>query len=99
MMNGVCHDVSIEPQLMDLSREQFDLPRSSVTGNEARVDVSANGFWQRYQRAFFDGKVCNLLAPSYHIKSIGTTFTSLEKQKKRAYNERILQVEKETFTP
>ena len=100
MMNEICHDVSIEPQLIELSKEQScELPRSTVTGNEARADVSANGFWQRYQRAFFDVKVCNLLAPSYRLKSIGTTFASLEKQKKRAYNERILQIEKGTFTP
>ena len=99
MLKEVCHDVSIEPQLMDASKESSDLPSSSIKGLEARADISANGFWLRYQRAFFDVKVCNLLAPSYREKSITATLSSMEKQKKRAYNQRIMQVDNGTFTP
>lgn len=99
MMREVCHDVSTEPQLIDVSEESVDLPRSTITGNEARADISARGFWQRYQRAFFDVKVCNLLAPSYRAKSINTSLSAQEKRKKSAYNQRILEVERGTFTP
>ena len=53
LLKEVSHDVVIELILMDATKESSDLPRSSIKGNEARVDVSANGFWLRYQRAFF----------------------------------------------
>ena len=38
-------------------------------------------------------------APSYVDKSIDQVFNALEKEKKRAYNERVIQMEKGTFTP
>jgi len=53
----------------------------------------------RFQSAFFDVMVSNLMAPSYREISIATTLTALEKQKKRAYNQRIQEIERETFTP
>ena len=100
LLREVCHDVSLEPTLLDASSESKDLKQaSSFKGCDARADVSANGFWIRYQRAFFDVKVTNLIAPSYREKSICATFSSMEKQKKRAYNQRIQQVDKGTFTP
>ena len=43
--------------------------------------------------------MCNLIAPSYRKKSLSATFLSMEKQKKRCYNQRIQLVEKGTFTP
>lgn len=51
----------LKPHLFELSNDQSgDIQRSSITGNEAKADVSVNGFWQQYQRAFFDAKVRNL---------------------------------------
>ena len=38
-------------------------------------------------------------APSYVDKSIDQVYTAFEKEKKRAYNERVIQMEKGTFTP
>ena len=38
-------DVAIEPHLTPVTGE--NLPRSSNTGDDARLDVSARGFWQR----------------------------------------------------
>ena len=99
LLKEVSHDVTIEPALMNASQEAYDLPTSSVDGAEARADVSVRGFWLRYQRAFFDVKVCNLTAPSYREKSTSATLLSMEKQKKRCYNHRIQSVDKGTFTP
>ena len=68
LMKEVSYDVRVEPALLEVrSNEIEDLPKSAIKGNEARADVSADGFWLRYQRAFFDIKVCNLLAPNYQI--------------------------------
>ena len=50
LLSEVCNDVAIEPHLTPVTSE--NLPRSSNTGDDARLDVSARGFWQRGQRAF-----------------------------------------------
>ena len=100
MLKEVSHDVKIEPALLELTRtDSADFQKSAICGNEARADVSSNGFWTRFQRAFFDVKVSNLLAPSYREKSVSATLASFEKQKKRAYNHRIQEIERGTFTP
>jgi len=100
LMKEVSHDVRIEPPLLEVgTNEIIDLPISAITGDEARADFSANGFWQRYQRAFFDVKVCNLFAPSYQSKSLANTMSTMERVKKRKYNTRIQQIERGTFTP
>ena len=79
-----------------LSRE--DLPRSSNTGDDACLDVSARGFWQRGQRAFFDVRVFNPFAPSHLKQNLQKVFTANEK-KKRDYNSRVTEVEHGSFTP
>jgi len=49
--------------------------------------------------AFFDVKVFNPLAKSYMNQSLEAAFSNNEKKKKRLYNNRIIQIEKGTFTP
>lgn len=62
-LREVCHDVAVEPILEDLNGEV--LPRSSNQSNDARVDVSARGFWVAGQKAFLDVRVFNPLAKRY----------------------------------
>ena len=57
------------------------------------------GFWERGQQAFFDLWVFNPNACCYHNKSLQECYVMNEQEKKRAYNERILQVDHGTFTP
>ena len=34
--------------------------RTSISGDEGRLDVSTNGFWdERFEKAFFDARVFN----------------------------------------
>ena len=94
----VCNDVAVEPLLETLSGETFKY-KTANKADDARPDVSARGFWQRGQRAFFDIKVFNPNARSYLGQSLQQQYKSHENGKKRAYNERILQVENGTFTP
>ena len=63
------------------------------------MDVTAFGFWGAWQRAFFDIRVFDPIAPSYAQKSLNTLLQSHEKEKKRKYNKRILEIEKASFTP
>ena len=50
----VCHDVKKEPLFTQLNNENLQEP-SAVGGNEARLDVSASGFWVKGQRVFCKG--------------------------------------------
>ena len=51
LLAEVCKDVAIEPVLEKLSGETFKC-KSTITSDDARLDVSARGFWTRGQRAF-----------------------------------------------
>ena len=63
-MKEVCHDVQIEPPLQPLVGVE-NFPASSVKSDEARLDVSARGFWVTGQKTFFDIRVFNPLAKRY----------------------------------
>ena len=75
------------------------LPPSTNTNDGVRADVSAIGLWQSLNRAFLDIKVINPNAPSNAAKQIDQMYVSHEREKKRDYNARIIEVEKGTFTP
>ena len=53
----------------------------------------------RYQKTYFDVRVFNPLAPSNGNQQPATIFHKHEQEKKRAYKQRILDVEQSTFTP
>ena len=65
----------------------------------ACLDVSARGFWQRGQRAFFDVRVFNPFAKSHLNQKVDTAFSSNENENKRHYNQRIIEVEHGSFSP
>ena len=51
------------------------------------------------ERTFLDVRVMHPNSPSYRGKKIEKVYEQHEKEKKQAYNQRILQVEKASFTP
>ncbi|XP_047494101.1 uncharacterized protein LOC125042504 [Penaeus chinensis] len=63
MLREVCHDVRVEPDLLPTGRRSFTL-RSVNTAEDARLNISARGFWARGQRAFFDVRIFNPMAQS-----------------------------------
>ena len=87
MLKGVCKDIRVEPQLHKLTGEI--LHPSTITGNEARLDICARGFWQAGQMAFFDVRVFNPTAKRYVNQEISKTYEVNEREKKKLYNERI----------
>ena len=97
LLGEVCKDVAVEPALIPITGEFF--PPSTITGDDARLDVSARGFWQRGQRAFFDVRVFNPFAPSHVRQTLKSVFRSNEKEKKRCYNNRVMDIEHGSFTP
>ena len=98
MVREVCHDVRVEPVLIPVNGRILDL-RSANTADDARVDVSARGFWRQGQRAYLDVRIFNPMAQSHRRKDLPTVHKENEQEKKREYDERIREVEQGTFTP
>ena len=97
LLSKVCSDVATEPSLQPIANEQ--LPRGSVAGNDARLDVRARGFWRRGQNAFFDVRITNVDAQSQINQSVESVLAKHEREKKRQYGDRVMNVEHGTLTP
>ena len=98
LLSQACTDVESEPHLQPVTSEILSA-RSANTSAEARLDIRARGFWRRGQNAFFDVRVTNAESASQNNSSIHSILKKHEDEKKRAYNERVMQVEQGTFTP
>ena len=99
LMTEVCHNVAVEPHLQPLNGEALQ-GTSSITQDGARLDVAADGFWgSRFEGAFFDVRVFNPHAPSNQRSSLQACYRNHENTKKRAYDQRIREVEHGTFCP
>ena len=97
LLKNVSHDVKIEPSLEELSGEVMST--STNVSSEARLDISARGFWETYQKAFFDVRVFNPLARRYVNLTPSKCYELNEREKKRSYNQRVIEVEHGSFTP
>ena len=69
------------------------------TEDEARPDIRARVLWRQGQNAFLDIRLTNVNANSKKNRIVEKIFKKHEKEKKRAYNSRIMNVEPGTFTP
>ena len=98
LLSEICKDVTLEPPLEPLTGELLKY-KTAKAEDDAHPDVSARGFWVRGQRAFFDIKVFSPSAPSYLNKSLQQSYLDNEGEKRRNYNQRIMEVEHGSFTP
>ena len=73
--------------------------RSAVTSSEARLDIKAGGFWARGVTAFFDVRVTHVNFKCYQSKPTSEVFKEQEEEKKRKYQQWVLDVEMGSFTP
>ena len=87
----VFKDVRVEPLLQQLTGESLQ--------NEVRLDICARGFWGADQAAFFDVSFFNPNATRYAKLALSKSYEINEKEKKKYYNERIMQIEDGSFTP
>ena len=95
ILKEVCNDVQTEPALMPTDP-------NVVQGNalpNARTDICARGVWSRYEKTFFDVRICHPTAESHLRKSVACLYAENESEKKRAYGDRIRNVERASFTP
>ena len=98
LLTEVCKDVDIEPQLLPVTGETFD-NRTANTSNEVRVDIKSRGFWVRGQQTFLDVRVFDPNANRYLNKALPQCYIQYEKEKKRQYNDRVLEIYPGSFTP
>ena len=97
VLKEVTNDVEVEPLLEPHTGEKLN--KSSISTDNARVDIAARNVWIKGQRAYFDVKVFNPLARTYRDISLSKVYERSEKEKKRSYNERILQIQHGSITP
>ena len=97
ILQAVCTDVEMKPNLQDVTREV--LPRGANKAPDARLNIRARGCWAREQSAFFDGRVCHPNADSYKNLTPEQINKLHENDKKRLYSSIVLEVERGTFTP
>ena len=95
LLSEVCHNVATEPRLQPLSGTH----RTAITSDDARLDIRARGFWSAAQDAYFDVRVFHQNAPSNRSGSLSAAYKKHEDIKKRAYGQRVRDVECGVFTP
>ena len=78
-----------------------ELTRSTANSQAgARLDIAANGVWGgTFERTYFDVRVFNPHAPSNRHANLQSVYRKHEQIKKRAYEQRIREVEHTTFSP
>ena len=91
-----CKDVKIEPPLIPIEAEKF---QKGNNADKARLDVAAIGIWSTFEKTFVDVRIFNPNSESYKFQTLAKLYGQHENQKKRHYLNRILQVEKGTFSP
>ena len=97
LLTETCHGVGIEPPLQPLEDEQLR-HRTANREDGARLDIVAVNFWGRdRQNAFFDVRVFNPYAPSHCGTTLVQCYRRNEQEKKRAYEERVREVEHGSF--
>ena len=78
--------------------EHFDAKTANIH-EDARLDILARRFRCSGQKELFDLRVFNPIASRYRSTPHGKRYTINENEKKKQYNERVLQVKLGSFTP
>ena len=98
-LTEVCNDVQVEPELQEITTETLS-GWSANTTDGARLDVAASGFWGgRRERTLLDVRVFSPFAPSNSNTNLDRCFAKHEREKIRAYEQRVREVEHAFFVP
>ena len=98
VLRDVVPDVETEPSLIPLDGEDL-AGRTANRSDGARLDIRARGFWTRQQDAFFDVRVTHPKASLLSRSEVAGQLRQHELEKKRAYCQRVNDVERAAFTP
>ena len=92
------NDAEIKPKLLSVTGENI-WNRTVNTHIEARLNIRSREFWIKGQQAFFDVRIFDPNAKRYLNSALPQCYAQNEKDKKRHYNERVLQIEHGSFSP
>ena len=81
MLDEVCNDVRREPSLIKLTGEVLQNITSN-TKDEARLDVSATGFWGKSQKVFLDIRVFDPNALRYRNQYLSNATQKMKWERK-----------------
>ena len=95
----VCFDRAIKQHLHPLTRETFRR-QATTTDDESRLDIRARGFWgNQAENTFLMWVSFNLNLPSNRTSTLSSFYCRNERAKWNKYEERSLEVERDSFTP
>ena len=97
ILREACRNVEVEPLPQPLTGEKLKY-QTSIKEDNARLDLSALGFWRRGEKAFFDIRVFDPVAQSHFNQNLQAAHLRQENEKRRQYEERVLHVEHASFT-
>ena len=86
-------DVKVEPGLAPVNASLYN--SSTITQSDARLDISAIGVYSPFERSYFDIRVTHANCESNEYKRLNQIYQEHEKAKRSAYEERVLQAEKD----
>ncbi len=95
-LKEVCHDVKVEPELIPIHHSDH------ISGNvseRARLDVAATGLYGPFQKTMFDVRIFHPNCDSYKDRDIKSLYIQHEDAKRKDYEQRVIQIQKCSFTP
>ena len=96
LLEDVCPNVVREPNLQPQSLKY----KTASTEDEARLDISAEGFWgDRFKTVYFDVRVFCPISATNMNKTLIKSYKDNEALKKRKYEQRLREVEHSSFSP
>ncbi len=97
MKEAGCSDVRTEPALLPVNPNDFGSRTNTTEG--ARLDISARGLQSTFERTFFDVRVSHPYAASNVTVSLTKLYERNEMEKRKLYQDRVLETEKGSFEP
>ena len=76
--------------------------KDSIQGNDtenARLDISARGLYGPLQKTMFDVRIFHPNALTYRNRDVSSVYKQHEEEKRKKYEQRVIQIEKCSFTP
>ena len=95
LLKTTLNDAELVPKLQKIDNEGLN----RLTGDDAGPDIRARGVWRQGQNTSLDIRLTNTNARLQKHLPVSTILKKDEKGKKRAYNNRIMNVEPGTFAP
>ena len=96
MLRMVCNNVEVEQALQEVTGEILN--HGTNKAPDARLDIPAQGFWERQKSALLDVWVCHSSADSNRNMTPKQIYKKHENEKEGQYAERVMEIEQGTHS-